>query len=160
MDIRIGQGIDVHAFESGGKLVLGGIEIPYHSGLKAHSDGDALLHAITDAICGAMGKGDIGAFFPDTDSQWKGADSALLLAKVIEVMRREGWMLVNIDSTVMAEEPKLGPYREQIKDRIAEIVGLDSGAVGVKATTCEKMGFLGRQEGLMAMAVVLLRRSF
>ncbi|NBW40518.1 2-C-methyl-D-erythritol 2,4-cyclodiphosphate synthase [bacterium] len=158
MEIRIGQGVDVHAFEAGGRLILGGIDVPHHSGLKAHSDGDALLHAITDAICGAMGRGDIGEFFPDTDSRWKGADSAQLLSRVVEVMKKEQWKILNIDSTVVTEQPKIGPYRQQIKERIAQILELPADAVGVKATTCEQMGFLGRGEGLMATAVVLISR--
>ena len=158
MEIRIGQGVDVHAFEAGGRLILGGIDVPHHSGLKAHSDGDALLHAINDAICGAMGRGDIGEFFPDTDSRWKGADSAQLLSRVVEVMKKEQWKILNIDSTVVTEQPKIGPYRQQIKERIAQILELPADAVGVKATTCEQMGFLGRGEGLMATAVVLISR--
>ncbi len=156
---RIGQGIDIHPWEEGRTLRLGGVTIPHTHGLKGHSDGDALLHALTDAVCGATGRGDIGEFFPDTDAKWKDADSRELLKAVMSEVFAEGWRIENIDSTVVTELPKLLPFRDQIKNSIAELTGSDSSQIGVKATTCEKLGFLGRGEGLLAMVTVLISRE-
>lgn len=156
---RIGQSTDIHQIENGRKLMLGGVEIPSLFGLKGHSDADVLLHAVTEAIIGALGLGDIGTHFPDTDAQYKGVDSAVLLAQVIQIMRAEAYEIMNIDSLVMAEKPKLAPYKEMMRDRIAEICGIEASQVNVKATRGEKLGFIGRGEGMQAQAVVLLMKS-
>lgn len=156
---RIGQSTDIHQIEEGRPLMLGGIEIPSSFGLKGHSDADVLLHAITEAIIGALGKGDIGTHFPDTDNQYKGIDSAVLLKKVVTMMRNEGYALCNIDSLVMAESPKLAPYKDQMKERIAQICDIDKTRVNVKATRGEKLGFIGRKEGMQAEAIVLLIKN-
>ncbi|MCB0336642.1 MAG: 2-C-methyl-D-erythritol 2,4-cyclodiphosphate synthase [Bdellovibrionales bacterium] len=149
--------MDVHQFVEGRPLILGGVTIPHDRGLEGHSDADALLHAITDALLGAVGKGDIGTLFPDTEQQWKGADSADLLRRVVQIVRAESWDIVNVDCTVMTEAPKLNPLIDVISNRIAKILQIPPACCNVKATTCEKMGFLGRGEGLMATAVVLLQ---
>lgn len=159
LDIRIGQGVDVHQFADGRKLILGGLEIPHARGLAGHSDADALLHAITDALLGATGRGDIGTYFPDTDPQWKDAASIDLLSTIWKEISADNWALCNIDSTVVTEHPKLNQYIPAIRSSVASILDIDISAIGVKATTCEKMGFLGRGEGLMATAVVLLNRT-
>lgn len=159
MEIRIGQGIDVHPFVEGRELFLGGVKIPSERGLLGHSDADALLHALTDAILGALGKGDIGTLFPDTDPAYRGADSGVLLQKVWKLATSEGWRIVNLDATVVCEQPKLLPYRDTICGSIASLLDVDRSRVSLKATTCEKMGFLGRGEGLMALCVVLLERD-
>lgn len=158
-DIRIGYGYDVHQFSSGRKLILGGIEIPHDRGLLGHSDADVLLHAITDAILGALALGDIGTHFPDTDSNWKDADSTELLQDVYAMVTKKGYQLSNIDSTVVAEEPKLKPYISQIQDRISKILSISPDRVSIKATTSEKMGFVGRGEGIAAMCTILLIKS-
>lgn len=156
---RIGQSTDIHQIEEGKNLVLGGIEIPSNFGLKGHSDADVLLHAITEAIIGALGLGDIGSHFPDTDPKYKGIDSALLLKEIIQLMHQEGYEICNIDSLVMAEQPKLAPYKQQMKERIAELCEINDSQVNVKATRGEKLGFIGRKEGMQAQAIVLLLKK-
>lgn len=156
--IRVGFGYDVHQFAEGRKLWLGGVEIPHEKGLLGHSDADVLLHSITDALLGAVAKGDIGSHFPDTDPAWKDADSAELLKSVWHEIRSEGWELGNIDATVVAERPKLRPFIDQICERIADILGVERDLVSVKATTNEKMGFTGREEGIAAYSVTSLYR--
>ncbi len=154
---RIGQGYDVHRFQAGRRLVLGGVEIPHEKGLEAHSDGDVVLHAVSDALLGAIVAGDIGQHFPDSDPAWKGADSRHILRAVVEKARDAGYQLVNVDVTVLAQAPKLAPWIPVMRERMAADLGIAQGAVSVKATTTERLGFVGREEGLAAMAVVLLR---
>ena len=153
---RIGTGYDSHRFEAGRPLRLGGVEIPHPFGLKGHSDADALLHAICDALFGAVADGDIGAHFPDTDPQWKGVDSALLLAATAARVRELGYEPVNIDATVIAQAPKLRPHIDRMRSRIAEILGLPVGAVSVKGKTNEGMDAVGRMEGVAVHAVALV----
>ena len=159
MELRIGQGIDIHPFAVGRPLVLGGVKIPHESGLAGHSDADALLHALIDALLGAAGLADIGALFPDSDIQWKGADSAVLLRKAWAEVSKLGWRVVNVDATVLAEAPKLAPHREAMKKVITDILGIELSCCGIKATTSEKLGFVGRKEGVLASCVVLLQRG-
>lgn len=154
--IRIGNGFDVHAFAEGRKLVLGGIEIPFNKGLSGHSDADVLLHAISDALLGALSLGDIGHHFPDTDEKYKDADSTVLLKKVYTLVREKEYVLGNLDSVIAMERPKIAKYVPQIKKRIAEILDTEIENVSVKATTTEKLGFVGREEGVSAWATVLL----
>ncbi|WP_252504734.1 2-C-methyl-D-erythritol 2,4-cyclodiphosphate synthase [Sporosarcina sp. Marseille-Q4943] len=154
--IRIGQGFDVHQFEEGRPLIIGGITIPYEKGLTGHSDADVLLHTVTDAALGAIGEGDIGRHFPDTDEAFKDADSAVLLQKVWEIVESKGYRLGNIDCTIMAQRPKMAPHIETIRARIAELLNADVSQVNVKATTTEKLGFVGREEGIASMATILL----
>jgi 2-C-methyl-D-erythritol 2,4-cyclodiphosphate synthase len=154
--MRIGHGYDAHRFESGKKLTLCGVEIPYESGLKAHSDGDVALHALCDAILGAAALGDIGHHFPDSSAEFAGIDSRILLRKVLKLMLTKGYQIANVDLTILAEAPRLAPYIEQMVSNISSDLRLDAGGVNVKATTTEKMGFVGRAEGISAHAVVLL----
>ena len=156
MKIRVGEGWDVHALVEGRPLILGGVRIPYEKGLLGHSDADALLHAITDALLGAAGLGDIGRHFPDTDPTFKGADSAVLLAEALRRVQARGWRLVNVDSTIIAQAPKLAPHIEGIRTRVAEVLGLAPEDVNVKAKTAEKMGPVGEGRSIEARAVVLL----
>jgi 2-C-methyl-D-erythritol 2,4-cyclodiphosphate synthase len=156
MNIRIGNGIDVHALVTGRSLVLGGVTIPFERGLKGHSDADALLHAICDAVLGALGEGDIGTHFPDTDPRYKDADSRILLRTVWQRAVAEGYSLGNVDATVVAEAPKLAPYIRQMTANIASDLGAGIEQVNVKATTTEGLGFAGRGEGIAALATVLL----
>ncbi len=159
--LRVGQGFDVHRFaapEDGRPLMLMGCAIPHDRGLAGHSDADVMLHALMDALLGAAGLGDIGQHFPDTDAAFKGADSARLLERVMVDLRTRGWQVVNADVCLVGERPKVGPYRQLMRDRIAPLLGLDPEALNVKATTTEKLGFTGRGEGLAAQAVVLLQR--
>ncbi len=156
--IRIGQGYDVHKLAYDRELIVGGIKIPYEKGLLGHSDADVLLHAITDAIIGAIGAGDIGHFFPDTDMAFKDADSAELLEEIWQKVEADGFRLGNLDATIIAEKPKMAPYVEQMKLRIAELLHADSAQFNVKATTTEKLGFTGREEGIASLAVVLLEK--
>lgn len=155
-ETRIGFGVDVHAFGPGDHVRLGGVRIPYMRGVVAHSDGDVLLHAVCDAVLGAAGLGDIGQHFPDTDPRWKGADSSGLLAHCVALARERGWRVANADLTLLAEAPRVGPYRDAIRTHVAGVLGVAVDAVNVKATTTEKLGFLGRAEGLAAQAAVLL----
>ena len=156
MKLRVGEGWDVHALVPGRKLVLGGVEIPYERGLLGHSDADALLHAITDALLGAAGLGDIGRHFPDTDERFRGADSVALLQEAARRVRERGWQLVNVDSTVVAQAPKLAPHIEAMRSCIAEALGLPAEDVNVKAKTAEKLGPVGMGQSIEARAVVLL----
>ncbi len=153
---RVGQGYDVHAFAEGRKLILGGIEIPHDRGLLGHSDADVLLHTITDAALGAIGEGDIGRHFPDTDPEWKDADSAKLLQYIWKMVEEKGYVLGNVDATIIAQRPKMAPYIEPMKNRIAELLNADPSQVNVKATTTEKLGFTGREEGIASLATILL----
>ena len=158
-DFRVGHGYDVHRLAPGRKLILGGVEIPFDRGLLGHSDADVLLHAVMDALLGAAALGDIGRLFPDSDPKYAGADSALLLAAVCGLLRDRGFSVGNIDCTVVAQAPKLLPYMEQMRERIAAVCGLDLGRVSVKATTEEQLGFTGRGEGIAAHAVALLTKG-
>lgn len=155
---RIGQGFDVHQLTEGRPLIIGGITIPYEKGLLGHSDADVLLHTISDACLGAIGEGDIGKHFPDTDPNFKDADSAKLMAHVWKLVKDKGYELVNADCTIIAQKPKMAPYIEQMKARIAELLEADPEQVNVKATTTEKLGFTGRGEGIASQAVVLLKK--
>ncbi|EUJ33856.1 2-C-methyl-D-erythritol 2,4-cyclodiphosphate synthase [Listeria floridensis FSL S10-1187] len=157
--IRIGQGYDVHQLVKGRKMMIGGIEIPHELGLLGHSDADVLLHAITDAVIGAVARRDIGHFFPDTDAAYKDADSAELLREVFREVKKDGYRLSNLDCTVVAEQPKMAPYIDAMRDRIAELLEAEPSQVNVKATTSEQMGFVGRGEGIASMAVVLLEKE-
>ena len=154
--MRVGNGFDVHAFEPGDHVVLGGVRIPHHSAFRAHSDGDVLLHAITDALLGAAALGDIGRHFPDTDPAWKGADSRALLRAVVGMLAERGLACTSVDATVIAERPKLAAHVDRMVANIAADLGLDPGRVNVKATTSEALGFCGREEGIAAMASALL----
>ena len=154
---RIGQGFDVHALVEGRPLILGGVTLAHSHGLKGHSDADALLHAVTDALLGAAGLGDIGRHFPDTDPAFKGADSRVLLREAYRLVRQAGWALVNVDATIHAQQPKIGPYAAAMVANISADLGVSSQAVNVKAKTNEGLGHLGRQEGIAVNAVVLLR---
>lgn len=155
--MRIGQGFDAHRFKTGGRLVIGGVDIPSELGLEAHSDGDVLLHAITDAVFGAAALGDLGKHFPDTDAAYAGVDSRVLLRDAITKAAEVGWRPVNIDATVVAQRPRLAPHIAAMRANIAADMALEAGAVNVKATTTEGMGFTGRGEGMAALAVVLLQ---
>jgi 2-C-methyl-D-erythritol 2,4-cyclodiphosphate synthase len=156
MNIRIGEGWDIHVLVEGRKLMLGGVEIPHDKGLLGHSDADALLHAITDALLGAAGLGDIGTLFPDTDVQFKGADSSVLLAEAARRVRASAWDIGNVDSTVVAQAPKLAPYKPVMTQRIAQVLGIATDCVNVKAKTAEKMGPVGEGQAMEARAIVLL----
>lgn len=156
---RVGQGFDVHAFAEGRPLILGGITIPYDKGLLGHSDADVLLHTVTDAALGAIGEGDIGRHFPDTSAEWKDADSAKLLQHIWKMVEERGYKLGNVDCTIIAQAPKMAPYIEQMRSRIAELLNADASQVNVKATTTEKLGFTGRGEGIAAQATILLIRE-
>jgi 2-C-methyl-D-erythritol 2,4-cyclodiphosphate synthase len=159
MNIRIGEGWDVHALAPNRKLVLGGVEIPHSMGLLGHSDADVLLHAITDAVVGAAGLGDIGRHFPDTDAQFKGANSAVLLAEAMQRVRAKGWELVNVDSTIVAQAPKLAPYMAAINASVAKALGVSVEQVNVKAKTAEKLGPVGLGQSMEARAVALLKQA-
>jgi len=156
---RIGQGFDVHQLTEGRPLIIGGITIPYEKGLLGHSDADVLLHTVTDAVLGAIGEGDIGRHFPDTDPEFKDVDSAKLLEHVWSLVESRGYELVNADCTIIAQKPKMAPYIEQMKNRIAELLKSTPEQVNVKATTTEKLGFTGRGEGIASQAVVLLKKK-
>jgi len=158
MPFRIGQGFDVHALVPGRRLVIGGVEIPFAHGLLGHSDADVLLHAITDAVLGAAGLGDIGRHFPDSDDRWRGADSRELLQAAVQRARAAGWEVGNVDATVIAERPKIAPHVDAMKAAIAACCGIDATAVNVKGKTGERLGALGRGEGIAAQAAVLLVR--
>ena len=156
--IRIGHGYDVHAFSENRKCIIGGVEIPYEKGLLGHSDADVLLHAISDSLLGAAALGDIGKHFPDTDPDFKGADSLVLLEKVNDLLVQNGYKVVNVDSTVIAQAPKLAPYIVEMRQNIAKALKTDVDFVSVKATTEEKMGFTGRKEGISAHSVCLIEK--
>ena len=155
---RIGLGYDVHAFAPGRKLILGGVDIPFEKGLDGHSDADVLVHAIMDALVGAMRAGDIGKLFPDTDPAYKGADSIKLLERVGKLVRDEGWTIVDIDSVMMIQEPKISPHREAMRANVAAALQIPVENVGIKATTTEWLGYEGRGEGVSAQAVCLLEK--
>lgn len=159
MDIRIGQGYDVHALVEGRKLILGGVEIPHTRGLLGHSDADALLHAITDALFGAAGLGDIGRHFPDTDPAFAGADSRVLLREAVLRVRKAGYAVGNVDATVIAQKPKLAPHVSGMVANLAQDLGVAPERCNVKAKTNEKLGFEGKEEGIVAQAVVLIYRA-
>ena len=156
--MRIGFGYDIHAFGAGKHVMLGGVDIPHDRGIVAHSDGDVLLHALCDALLGAMALGDIGQHFPDSDPRWKGVASALFLRRCAELMHEHGWRLVNADVTVLAERPRLGNHRPAMRANIAHALGTTAERINIKATTCEGLGAIGRGEGLACHAVVLLAR--
>jgi 2-C-methyl-D-erythritol 2,4-cyclodiphosphate synthase len=157
MNLRVGQGIDFHRLEKGADLCLGGIKIPSEKGCLAHSDGDVLLHALCDAMLGACGLDDIGHYFPDTSDEFKDIDSKILLKRTHDIVREKGFNIINADSTICLEEPKIAPYIPAMKRVIAGILDLQVGNISIKATTTEKMGFTGRGEGIAAIAVVLLK---
>jgi 2-C-methyl-D-erythritol 2,4-cyclodiphosphate synthase len=157
--IRVGQGCDIHALVPGRKLVLGGVDIPHSAGLLGHSDADALLHAITDALLGAAALGDIGRHFPDTDPQYRGADSRQLLRATVARLLRDGWRVGNVDATIIAQAPKMAPYLPQMVANIAADLQVPVNCVNVKAKTAERLGFVGRREGIATEAVVLISRE-
>mgnify|MGYP003330216540 CR=1 FL=1 len=159
MSYRIGTGIDFHQLAEGRSLWIGGIQIPHHKGAVGHSDADVLLHAICDALLGALALGDIGEHFPNTDPTYKNIDSKILLSHCVELIQSKGYVVVNVDATLCLEAPKIRPYVAQMQQAIAPLMGLSIDAVSIKATTTEKMGFAGREEGLMAQATVLLQQS-
>ena len=154
--MRIGQGFDVHALVAGRKLVIGGVEIPYARGLEGHSDADVLLHAICDALLGAAGLGDIGRHFPDTDPKYRGIDSRKLLRFVVSELKKSGFKIINIDATILAQEPRMAPHVPRMIGNIAEDLGVAPAALNIKATTTEHLGFVGRVEGIAAQAVALI----
>ena len=155
-NFRTGIGFDVHAFIEGRKLIIGGVEIPSDKGLEGHSDADVLLHAISDAMLGALALGDIGIHFPNTDTRWKNSDSAILLMQVNELIQSKGYELGNLDCVLAMENPKISPYVNKIRIRISEILNTDAEQISIKATTTEKLGFVGRSEGVASFATVLL----
>jgi 2-C-methyl-D-erythritol 2,4-cyclodiphosphate synthase len=156
MKFRIGNGFDVHALVPGRPLVIGGVTIPFDRGLEGHSDADVLLHAIADAVLGALALGDLGTHFPDNDARWKGADSRTLLRHVMSLAQQRGYVVANVDSTVIAQVPRLAPFVGQMRSLIATELSCDADQISVKATTTERLGFAGRKEGIAAMASVLL----
>jgi 2-C-methyl-D-erythritol 2,4-cyclodiphosphate synthase len=159
MSVRIGSGFDVHAFGEGDHLMLGGVRVAHERGVLAHSDGDVVIHALCDALLGAMALGDIGRHFPPSEPRWKGADSRQFLRHCVLLMQQHGWMLGNVDITVICERPKIGPHADAMRTCLAEDLGAQIGQVSVKATTTETLGFTGRGEGIAAQAVVLLVRA-
>lgn len=159
MDIRIGNGYDVHALAEGLPLWLGGVQIDSPIGCIAHSDGDVAIHALCDAILGALALGDIGKHFPDTSSEFKGIDSKILLRRVMDLIEAEGWGIINVDITIAMQRPKLAPYIVSMRECMAEVMGVEAAKVSVKATTTEKLGFVGRSEGCEVYAVALLGRK-
>jgi 2-C-methyl-D-erythritol 2,4-cyclodiphosphate synthase len=159
MDQRAGFGFDIHRLEAGRELWLGGVRLPAEKGLAGHSDADVLIHAVCDALLGAAGLGDIGHHFPDTDPQYKDIDSKVLLARVMALLRKNGWIPVNLDTTVCLEKPRLSPDIPQIRKTLSGILGIDENLISVKAKTSEGIGFVGREEGISAYAVVLISRD-
>ena len=159
MNLRIGQGYDVHAFEPGDHVTLGGVSIPHGQGIRAHSDGDVLLHALCDALLGAAGLGDIGMHFPDTDPRWRGANSRVFLRHVKELLAQKSFVVVNVDATVLAEAPRLGKHRDSMRANIAADLDVPLDRVNVKATTSEGAGFIGRREGIACHAIALLEQT-
>lgn len=157
--LRIGHGYDVHAFAENRKCIIGGVEIPYEKGLLGHSDADVLLHAVSDSLLGAAALGDIGKHFPDTDPQYKGADSIVLLKNVVNLIHSKGYRVNNIDATVIAQAPKMAPYIQQMRQNIADTLDVDVDFVNVKATTEEKLGFTGRKEGISAHCICLIEKD-
>ncbi len=159
INLRVGQGYDVHQLVEGRKLILGGVEIPHPTGLLGHSDADALLHAITDALLGAVALGDIGRHFPDTDPRYAGADSRVLLRAAVALLAEKGWQVVNVDATLIAQKPKLAPHAAAMVANIAVDLGIAEDCVNLKGKTNEKLGYLGREEAIEAQAVVLVAKS-
>ena len=159
MQYRIGQGLDVHAFGEGDHVMLCGVPIPHNRGLKAHSDGDVAIHALCDAMLGAAALGDIGHHFPQDDEQWRGANSAILLTRVRDLLSEQGWHLVNLDLTIACESPRIGPHVSSMREALANTLDILADLVSVKATSTEKLGFCGRGEGIAALAVVLIQRN-
>jgi len=159
IQFRVGTGFDVHALVEGRPLVLCGVAVPWEKGLLGHSDADVALHALMDALLGAAALGDIGKHFPDTDDRYKGADSRMLLETVVKLLDAEGWKVNNVDVTIIAQRPKLAPFIPQMKKMVAQDLGIDAGAVNIKATTTEKLGFTGRGEGIAAEAIASLIRN-
>jgi len=157
--MRVGQGYDVHQLVEGRRLVLAGVEIPFDRGLEGHSDGDALLHAVADAILGAIGAGDLGRHFPSSDERWRGVASSVILARVVEMMGEAGWSLQNVDATIIAQEPRLAPHQAAMQERLRDVLGVEAERVNLKLTSTDRLGAMGRGEGIAAMAVVLLDRS-
>lgn len=157
-EYRVGIGVDAHAFEEGVKLVLGGLELDFPRGLAGHSDGDVIAHALIDALLGAANRGDIGTLFPSGDDRWLGASSLDLLRRAYEAVRADGWRLVNADCVLIGEEPRIGPYAEEMATRLAGAIGVEGELIAVRATTTDRLGFTGRGEGLAAQAVALLAR--
>lgn len=157
--MRIGQGFDVHRLVSGRRLILGGLEVPYEMGLLGHSDADVLIHALMDALLGAIGAGDIGVHFPDRDPDYKDIDSTILLQRVLSLINNQGYQITNLDATIIAERPKLAGYIPQMKQRIAELAHINISRVSIKATTTEGLGFTGQGEGIAVLAVVLLEQK-
>ena len=158
MDFRIGKGYDVHQLAPGLPLVLGGVRIPHTKGCVAHSDGDVLIHALCDALLGALALGDIGHHFPDTSDEFAGIDSRILLSRVVAMVREAGWEIVNVDNTILAQQPKIAPHILPMRQALVEILGIPADCVSVKATTTERLGFTGREEGIAVQSVCLLRR--
>lgn len=159
MEKRIGLGIDFHPFKEGRRFILGGVEIDYPLGLLGHSDADCLIHAIVDAILGALGERDIGNYFPDTDNKYKDSDSIFFLKKVVEIMLQKGFKVENLDCTVICESPKISPYIKAMKERLSPVLQVEKERIGIKATTTEQMGFIGRKEGIACLSVVLLTKE-
>ena len=159
MSLRIGYGYDVHQLAEGEDLIVGGIHVPYHLGSVGHSDADVLLHVICDALLGALALGDIGTHFPDTDPAYKGIDSKVLLKRTYELVKQEGWVLANVDSTVCLQLPKLKPHIPTMQAIVAELLDVEPNQIGIKATTTERLGFVGEQKGISAHAVVLLAKQ-
>jgi 2-C-methyl-D-erythritol 2,4-cyclodiphosphate synthase len=159
IDLRTGIGFDVHAFAEGRKLILGGVEIKHDKGLAGHSDADALLHAVTDALLGSLSLGDIGTHFPDDDPRYKNADSTVFLKKANELVRNRGFYVNNIDVVVMLQQPKISPYAQKMKEKISKILDIGVDRISIKATTTEKLGFVGREEGISVMAVATVVRK-
>ena len=157
--MRIGQGYDVHAFCEGDAMIIGGVRIPHGKGLKAHSDGDVLLHAVADALLGAAALGDIGHFFPDTAEEWRGADSRVLLRAVRDAVAAQGFQVGNVDSTIIAQKPRMAEHVPLMRANIAEDLGIPLASVSVKATTTEKLGFTGREEGIACDAICLIKEQ-
>ena len=155
---RIGQGVDAHRFDKDSKLILGGIEIPFELGLSGHSDADVLLHAICDALLGSIGEKDIGTHFPDTDEDYKGISSKILLKEVLEKVKAKNFSIVNLDTVIICQKPSIAPFIDKMKHSISSILEIDKQDIGIKATTTEKMGFTGREEGIAATAVVLVKK--
>ena len=157
MDFRVGNGYDVHQLAPGLPLVLGGVQIPHTKGCVAHSDGDVLIHALCDALLGALALGDIGQHFPDTSDEYAGIDSKILLRRVVAMIRERGWEIVNVDNTLLAQKPKIAPFVPQMRQTLADVMGIPVERVAVKATTTERLGFVGREEGIAAYATCLLQ---
>ena len=159
VSMRIGFGIDVHCFGDGDHIVLGGVKIPHHRGIIAHSDGDVLVHALCDALLGSLSLGDIGQHFPDTDQQFSKIDSLLLLKKVLFLVRNKGYLIANIDATVLAQRPKIASFIPSMQKKLSDLLGVDSEQISIKATTTEKLGFVGREEGIEAHCAVLVLKE-